>query len=1566
MSGFIKTLLFTSLLLISAAKAEIPSVVINEIHYNPDVKTELVEFVELYNAGTTDVYLAGWYFSNGISYTFPAGSRLPRNGYLVVVQDRTGAVNTVTVANKYSISSSLIYGPFEGKLNNEGEEIRLCTADGQEVDRVDYQLGFPWPTVGDSVPQGTAGNGHSIQLLNPSLDNDLGGSWRSAYPTPGARNTAVYAANIPPQIRQVNHSPQQPKSNEVVTITAKVTDADGVAEVTLLYQLIDPGNYIRITDSAYQTNWTSIAMRDDGLAGDEIAGDDIYTAQLPASLQRHRRLVRYRIRVMDNTSRSLVVPYDDDHQPNFAYFVYDGVPPWTGNGVTYSAEVMSSLPIFHVISRGSDISSCHHDYIPFGQETDFIYPATVVYDGEVYDHVLYRIKGYYSYMIEGKKKWKFNFHRGHRLQMRDDYGNKYNEKWDQINLSTGTCPYWQEFGWDEGVDGMVINEATAFRFFSLSGVPACNTAFLHVRVIDNSSENGADQYSGDFWGLYIGVEEVDIRFINERNLPDGNLYKRAGDNVGVNQGPTDPDTASHTDADNLIRTIDSHPSLPWWESNVNLLCYYGYHTASIVLNNSDQTWNRNSYIYHNPVTNKWSMLPWDVDLVYEYATHYTNNENFRYVLEHSEANIDFKNRARELQDLLFNGEQASQLIDEIASIVSSPTTTRKFIEANQARWEYDPYVVSRNRDGLFYISSWWAPDHDFPAVIQYMKDYISPAGVGSSYGGGKLTVDIRDSDIPNKPTITYTGSTGYPLNDLTFETSSFSDPQGSNTFAAMKWRIAEVEPGSQYVPTVTPSDNMITLIGPESPDWKYFKGNNGEPSNPVNAWRNLNFNDGSWYQGQTSIGYGDSDDNTVLNDMQNRYSTIYLRHKFNVSNIGEIGTLILGVYVDDGCIVWINGTQVARLHVSDGYKTYNSFANDHEAEWEQVTLPTPYNYIVEGENIIAVQAINSSLTSSDFSIDAVVTAVRKQGTEKPDNPPNPSSNTFTYRDGQGKYEIDTLWESEELTNFNNTMTIPADAVQPGHTYRVRCRMKDNTNRWSHWSDPVQFIADEPLPANIVNDLRITEVMYNPGMAVGGPTDNDECEFIELKNTGDGLLDLTYVSFSAGINFDFASSSITSLAPGDFVLVVKNTTDFENFYGRDVSDKIAGEYSGKLANEGEIISLVDTWNGTIAEFEFSDGRGWPQSADGTGHSLVPLESAIPGEPEGSLNYSGNWRASTYIGGSPGQDDPEPIVDVVLNEIMAHTDYSNLLLPQYDSNDWIELYNMTNTDINLADWYLSDDITNLKKWAIPAVLIEGHDYISFDEVTGFHNPIESGFGLNKAGEQVILSYLPGTPQDRVADYISFKGQENYISLGRFPDGGKYWSKMFPSPNAANTQPILDIVIDELMYHPIDGDEEYIELHNPTTSGIYMINDQGSWRLDGAVSYTFPLGISISAGGRLIVVGFDPYVETTRLNNFIASYNTGPLTAGVDIVGPWSGNLSNDSERLSLEKPQEPDLIDDSISWIIMDEVIYADVPPWPKAADGQGDALQRIYVDQSTVTGSGNDPNYWIAASPSPGR
>lgn len=485
-------------------------------------------------------------------------------------------------------------------------------------------------------------------------------------------------------------------------------------------------------------------------------------------------------------------------------------------------------------------------------------------------------------------------------------------------------------------------------------------------------------------------------------------------------------------------------------------------------------------------------------------------------------------------------------------------------------------------------------------------------------------------------------------------------------------------------------------------------------------------------------------------------------------------------------------------------------------------------------------------------------------------------------------------------------------------------------------------------------LRVTELMY-------APLGESDYEFIEFCNTGPETLDLTSLYFSSGITFAFAGSGITSLASGEYLVLAKNPTVFASRYNISGMN-LVGPYDGKFANEGETVRLKGQYDALVLEFEYQDSRGWPPAADGPGHSLVPLASAIAQQDLGSLYYGGNWRASTYRNGSPGQADPAAPASLLLNEIMAHTDYTNPAYSDYDSNDWIELYNPTDSALTLAagQWYLSDDGANLAKWPIPAAVIPAHGRLSFDEITGFHHPLTSGFGLDQAGEAVYLCHLPGTAADRVADCVKFKGQSELASWGRFPDGDSYWQALPPSRDLANQPPTDHASVSELMYYPLhlSANEKYIELYNPTAQplALWDFGLAAGWRLDGGIAYTFGMDTVIPAYGYLLVVDFIPTPEN------LAAFQSHYGATAAPIVGPYTGSLSHYSSRVALERPQASDdpANPQALSWIIVDEMIYSNLLPWPPAASGTGQSLQRIWLAQP-----GNDPAAWLAASPTPG-
>ena len=160
----------------------VAEIVINELHIDEADKTLSGEFIELYNTSSTNVDLSGWEFSDGVKYTFPANTIISGNGYLVIAED------PATIATEFGYSQAL--GPWEGQLRNRGETVTLEDQFGSTVDEVSYQLGFPWPTIGDEPSP-------SVELVNPLLGNDLGGHWRSS------GNFAGLTGSINPATNQI-------------------------------------------------------------------------------------------------------------------------------------------------------------------------------------------------------------------------------------------------------------------------------------------------------------------------------------------------------------------------------------------------------------------------------------------------------------------------------------------------------------------------------------------------------------------------------------------------------------------------------------------------------------------------------------------------------------------------------------------------------------------------------------------------------------------------------------------------------------------------------------------------------------------------------------------------------------------------------------------------------------------------------------------------------------------------------------------------------------------------------------------------------------------------------------------------------------------------------------------------------------------------------------------------------------------------------------------------------------------------------------------------------------------
>jgi len=204
-------------------------------------------------------------------------------------------------------------------------------------------------------------------------------------------------------------------------------------------------------------------------------------------------------------------------------------------------------------------------------------------------------------------------------------------------------------------------------------------------------------------------------------------------------------------------------------------------------------------------------------------------------------------------------------------------------------------------------------------------------------------------------------------------------------------------------------------------------------SEPNPNWKNLNYNASSWSNGASGFGYGDGDDNTII---PGGTQSVYIRRNFNITNLEDLQALILDVDYDDAFVAYLNGIEVARANIGGVSPPYNSndISTEHEAQIYGGGLPDRFtisnfsSILIEGENVLAIQAHNISDTSSDFTIipflSAIYMAPNSSGTEPPEILNLSDENPF-----HTNFKIST--DSETLTLSNNIGTVVDQMIVEG-------------------------------------------------------------------------------------------------------------------------------------------------------------------------------------------------------------------------------------------------------------------------------------------------------------------------------------------------------------------------------------------------------------------------------------------------------------------------------------------------------------------------------------------------------
>ncbi|HRZ12078.1 MAG TPA: lamin tail domain-containing protein [Kiritimatiellia bacterium] len=489
--------------------------------------------------------------------------------------------------------------------------------------------------------------------------------------------------------------------------------------------------------------------------------------------------------------------------------------------------------------------------------------------------------------------------------------------------------------------------------------------------------------------------------------------------------------------------------------------------------------------------------------------------------------------------------------------------------------------------------------------------------------------------------------------------------------------------------------------------------------------------------------------------------------------------------------------------------------------------------------------------------------------------------------------------------------------------------------------------------NAATALVITELNYNPyartaAEIAAGVTDDQNLEFLELHNAGSTPIALDGYRFTVGITFTFPAFT---LGAGEYAVIAYHTNSFRVRY-TNASIQVIGQCSGNLSNGGEALQLLNAAGQVFKAFTYDDSGDWPGRADGKGSSLEVLD------PTASYDDPFNWRSSSEYGGSPGAAGLGPDHRVVVNEVLTHTDP-----PLCDA---IELFNTTESAIDIGGWYLTDTSARYTKYRIPdGTILAAGAYVAFNETNHFNTSggaSTNDFALDGAhGDDVYLMQADAAGNlQRFVDHPEFGAAANGESFGRWPNGsGSLYPMSSRTFGEANSGPrVGPLLVSEVMYNPPSGSNhlEFIEVYNP----LSQATDMTRWQLDTGVTFQFPTGTTVGAHAALVVLPFNPAAPSNSalLADFRSVYG---ISTSVPLVGAFSGTLDNGGEEVRLMRPDDPPAGEPSFYPMLIEDVIdYDDDAPWPAGADGGGLSLTR---GDPALWGA--DAASWAAATPTPG-
>lgn len=641
-------------------------IVINEIMYRPITQDSDDEYIEIYNAADAPVDLSNWSFNQGINYKFPFGTVLNSNDYLVI------SPNPSQFEQTYSNSNAL--GPFDGKLNNNGETISLINQNQELIDSVTFSSEQGWAIEAD-------GFGSSLERIHPDMSSSAPQSWNAS--PPGGTPWLVNQSAIPlphPVVTFVNQSIASPQSSDEVNITVQITSHNSIVDAQLYYKSEN--------DSVFQP----VALIDDGTHQDGSANDGIYGARIPAFP--NSTIVEFYAAASDAENQLGMYPNAGKSQAAI-YLVNDD-------------EFQTELPLYRIIMRTRDEQTLRRR----DPRSDDELLGSFVAGNSIYHNVMIRFRGKGS-RNHNPKNYRVNFS-----------NTRYFNDIRKLNLNI-VEPDRQFIGLESfKAVGLPAPESQPVSLlFNKAYVPN----YLQVERIDREM---VDRSFGDGGGnIYRGIEQANLDYRGE----DPNNY-RIHYTKETNEREDDftdlirmSEVFSLAPDETFAQDIAEHINVQQWVRWFALKQILNDLEGGLSKDRGDDY-----YMYNNPNDDRFYLLPWDMDSVLVdpiSEIHHHGTPAIRRMLKHPDIARFYYKEILNLLDNELTTEVMNEIIDRAAPL-SNPGRLDFFRNIYQRlrQFHYDriPRVltaeVSRGNTG---ISTSFIQENN---IWQFFRGRSEPAG----------------------------------------------------------------------------------------------------------------------------------------------------------------------------------------------------------------------------------------------------------------------------------------------------------------------------------------------------------------------------------------------------------------------------------------------------------------------------------------------------------------------------------------------------------------------------------------------------------------------------------------------------------------------------------------------------------------------------------------------------------------------------------------------------------------------------------------------------------------------